>query len=318
LRHDPNRVETGTGLAPRSPDPAPRTTLRERRLQHRLSPVDVAARVGVHPTTVLRWERGERLPGPTHLTALAGALGLETVEVARFFDAFRSRTSSARPTTLPARSLRTLRHHAQVPATRIAETVGVPPATVYNWEAGRARLPLEHLPKVADVLSLDLESLRDLLVRPPAPKPARPPRPLRQMRHRTGLPQAVVAARIGASRHLVGAWERGEQTPPLAAVRGLAAVYGVPVAAVARAAGVRPPELLDPRRWSAGDLPAVLRVLREWSGLRQRDVADRCGCSVAAVRAWEGGRGVPLPARRRRLEQVFGLTPDALLRALPR
>jgi transcriptional regulator with XRE-family HTH domain len=319
LQHHANGAKTGTNLVPRTADPALRSTpLREHRLHHRLSPDELATRIGVHPTTVLRWERGDRLPGPSHLKALAGELGLETAEVAGFFDAFRTSTPRAPTNALPARSLRVLRHRAQVPAVRLAETVGVPPATVYNWEAGRARLPLEHLPKLARVLRLDLDALRDLIARPPAKAARRPPGPLRRMRHRTGLTQAVVARRIGTSRHLVGSWERGEQRPPLSAVRRLAGVYGMPVSAVARAAGVRPPELLDPRSWSPGDFPAALRVLRQWSGLRQRDVAERCGCSVAAVRAWEAGRGVPLPARRRRLEEIFGLRPDALVRALPR
>ena len=92
----------------------------------------------------------------------------------------------------------------------------------------------------------------------------------------------------------------------------------MPVSTVARAAGVQPPELLDPRRWTPGDLPGALRVLRQWSGLTQREVAVHCACSVAAVRAWERGRCVPRPAGLRRLEELFGLGPDALVRALPR
>lgn len=312
MDYHPNGAEPGTAPSGRTADSA----LRERRLQHGLSPHDVAARVRVHPTTVLRWERGERLPGPVHVRALAGALELETAEVAGFFDAFRAPPAPA--AAMPARALRSLRRRASVPAARLAATVGVPPATVYNWEAGRARLPLEHLPKLADVLRVECDALRVLLARVPVETASKPPGPLRRMRHRAGLSQAAVARRIGASRHLVGSWERGDQQPPLVAVRRLARVYGVPVAVVARAAGVRPPELLDPRRWSPGDLAAVLKVLRHWSGLRQRDVAERCGCSVAAVRAWEAGRGVPLPVRRQRLEALFGLPQDALVRALPR
>jgi transcriptional regulator with XRE-family HTH domain len=292
----------------------PPSFLRDRRAQHRLSPDDLAARVGVHPASVLRWERGERLPGPSHVTALAHALALETAEVAAFFDTFRQPAKS--DVGVRGHGLRLLRTLARIPAVRVAETVGVPPATVYNWEAGRARLPVEHLPALADTFRLEVEALHDLLRRAPAAQTPESRSPLRRMRHRSGLPQAAVADRIGVSRHLVGSWERGVR-PPLFAVRRLASVYGLPVSVVARAAGVSPPTLLDPHRWTAGDLPAVLRVLRQWTGMTQVEVAERCGCSVAAVRAWERGRCVPRPVTMRRLEDIFGLARDALLGAVP-
>jgi transcriptional regulator with XRE-family HTH domain len=41
-----------------------------------LSLRDIAQRVGVNPTTVLRWERGERVPGAVNARALERALGL--------------------------------------------------------------------------------------------------------------------------------------------------------------------------------------------------------------------------------------------------
>jgi transcriptional regulator with XRE-family HTH domain len=125
-----------------------------------------------------------------------------------------------------------------------------------------------------------------------------------------------VAARIGAGRHSVSAWERG-QRPPLAAVRLLAGVYGVPVARVARAAGVTPPRLLDRRTWAPGDLPGVLETVRLWAGLTQAEVAERLMCSASSVRGWENGRGVPGRALRQRLERLYGLPEGELLRAYP-
>jgi transcriptional regulator with XRE-family HTH domain len=291
------------------------TYLRERRLRRGIAPEDLAARLGVHPTSIHRWERGERLPGPDHVRALADALEVETARISAFFDRFRAPREPAQG--VRGHGLRQLRARAQLPAVRLAATVGVPPATVYNWERGRARLPADHLPALAEVFRLEVETLRDLLVTTPPVGPGAAMPPLRRMRHRSGLSQAHVAQRIGFSRHLVGNWERGAR-PPLVAVRRLAALYGVPAGTVARAAGVAAPELLDPRNWSAGDLPAVLRVLRRWSGLTQRDVAAHCGCSVDAVRGWERGRAVPRqPRLLRRLEVLFGLPPEALVSALP-
>lgn len=41
-----------------------------------LTLLDIAQRVGVNPTTVLRWERGERVPGAANARALERVLGL--------------------------------------------------------------------------------------------------------------------------------------------------------------------------------------------------------------------------------------------------
>jgi transcriptional regulator with XRE-family HTH domain len=49
------------------------TTLRR---ANGLTLLDIAQRVGVNPTTVLRWERGERVPGAVNARALERVLGL--------------------------------------------------------------------------------------------------------------------------------------------------------------------------------------------------------------------------------------------------
>lgn len=292
------------------------TYLRDRRLSRDLSAEQLARRLGVHPTSIHRWERRERLPGPGHIHGLARSLELEPAVVARFFDEARLAPAESSG-GVRARGLRGLRSAARLPASRVAEAVGVRPAHVYNWEAGRARLPDRHLPTLADLLAVEVTQLRTLLAAPPAVVAEAPGTPLRRLRRRTGLSQGVVAERVGASRHSVGAWERG-QVPPLGAVRRLARVYGVPVATVALAAGLVPPRLLDPRHWTPGDLPEVLATLRAWSGRTQAELAARVGCSADAVRSWERGRGVPRPATRARLEAAYGLAEGALLAAAPK
>jgi transcriptional regulator with XRE-family HTH domain len=289
--------------------------LREQRRNRALSTGEVAARLGVHPTSVLRWERRERLPAPVHLHGLAQVLRVETREVAGFFDDVRP-PADREVASVRGHGLRPLRAAARMPAPRIAEAVGVPAATVYNWEAGRARIPLARVPELARVLGLEARTLHEVLTRAGPAQPARPRSELTRLRRRTGLSRAAVAERIGASRHSLGSWERGRR-PPLSAVRRLAGVYGVPVGVVARAAGVSAPRLLDRRAWAPGDLPEILRTLREWGGLTQRQVAEWCGCSADAVRSWEGGRSIPRPATRALLESLHGLAADDLLRALP-
>ncbi|WP_170219204.1 helix-turn-helix domain-containing protein [Nocardioides litoris] len=218
--------------------------------------------------------------------------------------------------SVPGRSLRPLRVAAGVPVTRLAAAAEVRAATVYNWEAGRARIPRSAVPALAGALGVPPEALRRLLRTPlRAPEPA-PASPLRRLRLRSGLSQEVVASRVGSTRHTVGSWEGGTP-PPLVMLRRLASAYGVPVATVAEAAGVEPPRELDPRRWRVGDLPAVLRTWRSWAGLTQRELGDLLGCTTDAVRGWEAGRGVPSARNRARLERVHRLPVGALLAAYP-
>lgn len=291
------------------------TFLIAQRRRRNLSADEVAARLGVHRTSVHRWERRVRLPGPGHIRGLAESLAMDTAQVAAFFDAARS-PSPGSPEVVRGQALRWLRTRTGVTVQQLARSAEVRPSTVYNWEAGRAGIPLALLPRLAGPLDLDPEGLAGLLRSGPAQTPPPPAYPLRRLRHRTGLSQAQVATRIGHCRKTLGAWERGA-TPPLVALRLLARVYGVPVSTVARAAGVTPPPLLDPRSWRPGDLAAALTTLRAWSGLTQGELAVRLGCSTPAVRGWEKARTRPTPRLRRQLERLYGLTEGALLTAYP-
>ncbi|QSR28332.1 hypothetical protein CFH99_22165 [Nocardioides aromaticivorans] len=292
------------------------TLLRSERARRGLRATDLAQEIGVHPMSILRWERRERLPGPVHIHALARALELEPAHVAGFFDDARP----AAPGTAGHRgqALRGLRWRASVSAARLAAEVGVPASTVYNWEAGRAQIPAERITALAEALGLSAEELVARLAAPTTVlgRPRPPMGPLRRLRHRARLSQARAAAAAGVDRHALGQWERGAGTPPLSAIRRLASAYGAPVAQVARAAGIEPPHLLDRARWRPGDLPGVIRTLREWAGLTQGELARRCGCSTAAVRTWESARVVPSGRMVARLELAFGLPAGALQAAL--
>ncbi|WP_183098543.1 helix-turn-helix transcriptional regulator [Nocardioides pelophilus] len=288
------------------------TLLRRERTQRQLRPEDLARQLGVHPMSVLRWERRERLPGPAHLYPLATALELDPTRVIEFFDAARSRV--APPESVRGHGLRRLRQQAGIPAVTIAAELGVRASTVYNWEAGRARIPHPHLEPLARLLRL---STPDLVARLRAAPATRAPRPapttaLGRIRRRSRLSIQQAAAAADVRRHALSEWERGLGTPPLAAARRLARAYGVPLAEVASAAGVRPPRLLDARQWQPGDFPEVLRCLRAWTGLTQRELAVRAGCSPESVRSWEAGRAAPRPPSLRRVEQAFGLAGHAL------
>lgn len=292
-------------------EPGVDTLLRRERTRRQLRPEDVASQLGVHPMSVLRWERRERLPGPAHIYPLATALELDPARVIEFFDAARPRTE---PTGVRGPGLRRLRQQADLPVAAIAAELGVRTSTVYNWEAGRVRIPDAKLGPLARLLRLSTPDLMAGLRGAPATRPRRPAptTPLGRLRRRSRLSLTRAAAAADVRRHALSDWERGEGTPSLAAARRLARAYGVPLADVAAAAGLQLPLLLDARRWRPGDLPEVLRCLRAWTGLTQRELAERAGCSAESVRSWEAARATPRPSYLRRLEQAFGLRNGAL------
>jgi transcriptional regulator with XRE-family HTH domain len=254
----------------------PASLLRDQREARRLSLHELSAVLGVHPTSILRWERRERFPGPTHVRGLAEVLGLSVGTVSGFFDEARAGRPH-RQLGLRGYGIRCLRLSRGMSAASLAQALEVSPAHVYNWESGRARLPVRLVPSLARALDMDEDGLERWLRSAPRPEPVRPSSsPLRQLRHRSGMSQEQVAAAIGTSRRSLGKWEGGA-TVPLRAVRELARLYGVPAS--------------------------------------QARLGALCEVSTGSVRSWESGRTIPRAHSRGRLEQLYGLPPEALLPA---
>ncbi len=289
------------------------TDLRALRRTRRLRASDVAEALSVHPNTILRWERGERLPGPRVIHDLADALGVPRHQVITFFDAHR--LPAEPPPGLRGTGLRPLRRRRDLPAQELADALGVPVHTLYNWESGRCRVPHRFLGPLAEALQVTPNRMHLLLAT--APEVARPPaaptaRTLQALRRRRGLTVTASARFVGVSRWSIRAWEDRRTVPPLWAVRRLAGLYGVAAAEVAGVCGVALDLKLHPGTWRPGDLGEVLVTLRAWTGVTQRDVAGRLGAGTATVRAWEAGRCRPRAASLRKLERLFGLPVAAL------
>ena len=288
--------------------------LRALRRTRRLRATDVAATLSVHPNTILRWERGERLPGPHVIHDLAQALGVPRQQITHFFDAHRL---PAEPTTgVRGTALRPIRRRQDTTARELASRLGVPAHTIYNWESGRCRIPDQLLDPLAGALGVPSARLRRLLMT--TPREAGPasfdiPAPtLTNLRRRRGLTVTASARFVGVSRWSIRAWEDRRTVPPLWAIRRLATLYGVRAAEVAEACGAALDVKLHPRSWRPGDFGEVLATLRAWTGVTQRDLAERLGAGTATVRAWEAGRCRPRAASLRKLERLFGLPHSAL------
>lgn len=291
--------------------------LRAARQASALAAGEVAVLLGVHPTTVTRWERRDRFPAPQHLHALASAYDVSVAAVSAYFDEARCRMPRAED-DCPGRGLRRLRDAHGITASELANRVAVPVHTVYNWESGTARVPRRQIQLLAEVFSMAVDEVETSLRRGPAPVTlhSSAQSPLRRLRVAAGQSQEQLSRSAGVARSSLRAWEHGV-APGLSAIRGLARALDLPAVELARRLGVDLPRELVPAAWRPGDLPAVLRVLRLWSRLTQAELARHCGCSSAAVRSWERGRSRPSERLRERLELLYRLPPDALLLTYP-
>lgn len=217
-------------------------------------------------------------------------------------------------------ALRRLRQARDLSAARVAELVGVSTHTVYNWERGTTHVPARRIEPLSQALQLRTGDLLAALEGPgagcvpPAHPLVGPPSPLARLRLRAKLSQVAAAHTLGISRSSIRVYESGRPVP-LAHLRRMAALYRVPLVRLAAAGGVRCPRELDLKTWQPGDLGRVLRVLREWSGLTQGELALRIGASRDAVRAWENGRYQPGPPLRHNLEELYRLPVGVLQRA---
>ncbi|ONI92932.1 hypothetical protein ALI22I_01085 [Saccharothrix sp. ALI-22-I] len=290
-------------------------SLRTVRLDLGLTSREVAESVGVTTACLLRWERRQRTPDPVLAAALADALRLEPERVEAFFA--EGPEHPLVDDTVPGHGLRALRRDLGLPARHIADALRVTVGTVYNWERGGSRLPVRLLAPLAECLGTGSDELARALRESPrcARTVVRLSGELARLRDLAGYSQVKVAHLLGVSRTTLRGWERGDAVAPWHAIRLMASLYEVPVAAVATAARAGKPAFLSPEAWLPGDLPEVLRVLRQWNGLTQAQVAQRCTTSTDSVRGWERGRQQPGLYPRRRLESLYRLAADSLLRA---
>ena len=113
--------------------------------------------------------------------------------------------------------------------------------TVYNWEAGRVRIPKARVQAITNCLETSPRVLVAVLVAGPSAgaAPASDDSPLRLARRAAGLSVAGLAAEVGSSACSVRRWELGRRAPQVRdqatrrcirnGLNAAAALVGVPV-----------------------------------------------------------------------------------------
>ena len=113
----------------------------------------LAAKAGVHRTTVSRWERGEATPFAHELTRVLEILKVtpqerqahyQSIEAPRALQIARANTNANLPVSL-GEFLWALRQRAGVSQRQVARVAGVAQSLVVKWEKGECWPNMEHL-----------------------------------------------------------------------------------------------------------------------------------------------------------------------------
>ena len=112
--------------------------IRARRIDLGLFQSEVAAQIGVHPLTITNWEGNATQPPVQYIPTIIRFLGYDPLPPADGFP------------ELLARARRTL----GLSQRKMADTLGVDPATVEDWEAGRHRPTGKSLDRVRGILPI--------------------------------------------------------------------------------------------------------------------------------------------------------------------
>jgi transcriptional regulator with XRE-family HTH domain len=110
--------------------------IRARRLDLKLLQKEVAEQIGVHEQTITGWERNATIPDVRYMPAIIQFLGYNPLPAA---------------SSLPER-LATARRALGLSQRKMAGKLGVDPATLMGWEAGRHQPTGKSLDLIARVL----------------------------------------------------------------------------------------------------------------------------------------------------------------------
>jgi transcriptional regulator with XRE-family HTH domain len=282
---------------PAPPHPAGRFAgvIRRARLVAGLSQSEVASGVGVAPSTVSQWERGQTIPTVPLYGGLVALLGpwplLEALlppgqaRIGREVRAKLSDPSRKGPSGGVGGSIRTARQAAGLTQTQLGVRVGVRQSSVGQWEGGRTLPTLPMLRRLVAVLG-PWPLLETLLWLPS------------ERAGRTGTLVAAPSRDERPSREelarLVAREGRSDQQ--------LAAHYRQPIGTILRWRRAYRLERAAPLPQAAGRLARPSREELERLAIQQaqsdQELAARYGRSTATIRAWRLRYGLARPQPR--------------------
>lgn len=308
----------GTFSGPSDALPMACQWVRARRKALGLSQSAVAEKVGVATTTISFWETGRCRPRPDAAAKLMQVLGeqmnpLLLSEAAWGSDKPRVRQSSAaqrgvsttvaaavkRSTKAKKRQsfdrhwIRQRRKALGLSQARVADAVGVSPATVASWEAGRSKPRNDCAKKLYKTLGKN-----SFLAAEFADKTTIDGAWIRSRRKELSMTQAQLAEKIGVVPLTISCWESGRTNPRPHSAKKLSDVLsrgGIADRAVQSARWID-------RAWIA--------ERRKKLGLSQPGLADLIGVGPATIWCWENGRSRPRMKYVRKLRSVLRVRPD--------
>jgi transcriptional regulator with XRE-family HTH domain len=290
----------GVSAQPAPPHPAGgfAVVIRRARLVAGISQSEVASGVGVAPSTVSQWERGQTIPTVPLFGGLVGLLGpwplLEALLPPGQADMrVRAKLSASSRQTSEgglAGSIRAARQAAGLTQTQLGVRVGVRQSSVGQWEGGRTLPTLPMLHRLAAVLG-PWPLLEALLPPLRAGAPGTQVAPPRSRPSREELARLVAQGRSDQQlashyRQPIGTilqWRRADQLDR--------AVPPRPVG--------QPARLVRPSRKELAQL-----AIRQ--GRSDQELATRYGCSAATIKSWRARYG--LVRERSRIDRARVLT----------
>lgn len=280
------------------------------RLDRGISQAELARRLSIGQATLSRWESGERTPHRLDVLRIAQALGMPQQRAVSLFEDYRPRRRQFAG-RLPGLAL--LLAARRVDEQTAARALGVSDAALRDWVRGARPVPVVVVDGLSALVGQDLWPNLPELRRPLRAAPTPPVSALAARRQQLGITQRQLGRHLGASQTTISAWEAGAR-PGRSWHAPLARALRWDVESLCAALGVTEPTRPDVARRGPGDLPAVLRELRESSGLSRAQMGRCVGVDPRTVGKWESGSGRPSARSLRRLAALFGVPSHHLAR----
>lgn len=301
------------------PDPIRRPTTTEgseatplvlARLDRGVSQAELARRLTVGQATLSRWESGERTPHRLDALRIGQVLGLSPQAAVALFEGSRPRRrqfAGRLPGLAPLLSARGMDEQDA------AGALDVPVVLLHDWVRGARPVPASAVDGLGALVGQDLwQSLAELR-RPLRVAPKPPVSALAARRQQLGITQRQLGRHLGASQTTISAWEAGAR-PGRSWHAPLARALRWDLESLCSALGARERSRPDVTTCGPGELPAVLRALRESSGLSRAQLGRCVGVDRRTVGKWESGCSRPSALSLRRLAALFGVPSHHLVR----